>query len=597
MVRSYKRKPGSRKYRDYNNESLQRAIQLYRQGGNLMDLSEQYEIPYITLYRKVRGLHTKSVGAQPALSVEEENHLSNVIGIAADWGFPCDSDDIKDTVKTYLDRIGKQVPQFRDNRPGETWQQNFLLRHKDQLSKRLSQSIKESRAAVSPEVINKYFDHLTKSLEDVLPEAIVNYDETNFTDDPGRVKVVVRRSSKRAEKVMDTSKTATSVMFSCSASGFMLPVYIVYKADHLWNTWMENGPSGARYNRSRSGWFDGNIFEDWFSKIILPYFKDLPPGPKVLIGDNLASHLSSFVITECDKNNIRFILLPPNSTQLTQPLDVSVFRPIKAAWRKILQEWKKHNKGTIRKEVFPRLLKQALAKVSTTNEQNIRSGFEATGIWPLDRYKILNRLPKTDQQNLQEAREIVDSLKTVFEKSRFKTATSVGRKKKLLVEAGKSIRQEDLAVQIASGSGTKKKPKKKATRLPSSSSESNISEEQITADSDTDPETFSDLEEENNSTIIADSSVEMKGVSPGEYIYVDMKTQNGTKKQYAAKIINCEENDTYLCSFLRLSHKIKGVYTFPNVEDIGIVEKNEIKKRLLEYEVLRRGQIKFKDLI
>ncbi|KAG5882829.1 hypothetical protein JTB14_008012 [Gonioctena quinquepunctata] len=54
--------------------------------------------------------------------------------------------------------------------------------------------------------------------KDVHPEAIVNYDETNFTDDPGRIKVIVRKQSKRAEKVMDTSKFSTSVMFSCSAS-------------------------------------------------------------------------------------------------------------------------------------------------------------------------------------------------------------------------------------------------------------------------------------------------------------------------------------------------------------------------------------------
>ena len=27
----------------------------------------------------------------------------------------------------------------------------------------------------------------------------------------------------------------------------------------------EGGPSGTRYNRSKSGWFDGVIFDDWFS--------------------------------------------------------------------------------------------------------------------------------------------------------------------------------------------------------------------------------------------------------------------------------------------------------------------------------------------
>ncbi|KAJ8965740.1 hypothetical protein NQ314_003929 [Rhamnusium bicolor] len=134
----------------------------------------------------------------------------------------------------------------------------------------------------------------------------------------------------------------------------MLPPYIVYKADYLWITWKESGPTNARYNRSRSGWFETNLFEDWFLQIALPYIRSLPPGQKVLIGDNLASHISLDVVQKCEENNICFILLPPNSTQLTQPLDVSVFRPIKIKWRKVLRDWKKDNKDVIRKDVFPR---------------------------------------------------------------------------------------------------------------------------------------------------------------------------------------------------------------------------------------------------
>ncbi|KAG5862944.1 hypothetical protein JTB14_023341 [Gonioctena quinquepunctata] len=143
--------------------------------------------------------------------------------------------------------------------------------------------------------------------KDVHPEAIVNCDEANSTDDPGRIKVIVRKQSKRAEKIKDTSKSSTSVMFFCSASGVMLPPYIVYETDHLWSTWTGGGPPNTRYNRSHSGWFNTNIFEDWFMKIALPYFTSLPPGRKVLIGDNLASHISLEVITTCENSNISFV--------------------------------------------------------------------------------------------------------------------------------------------------------------------------------------------------------------------------------------------------------------------------------------------------
>jgi hypothetical protein len=112
-------------------------------------------------------------------------------------------------------------------------------------------------------------------------------------------------------------------------------------------------------------------------KMALPHFKNLH-GNKILIGDNLASHISLNVVQECQNNNINFILLPPNSTHLTQPLDVCCFRPIKDVW-------KKKNKGPIRKDMFPHLLNSTLMKLDTSSPNNIKSGFKSTGLVPLDR--------------------------------------------------------------------------------------------------------------------------------------------------------------------------------------------------------------------
>ena len=41
-----------------------------------------------------------------------------------------------------------------------------------------------------------------------------------------------------------------------------------------------------------------------------------------MIGDNLSSHISEAVICKCAKYHIKFVCLPPNSTHLSQPLDV-----------------------------------------------------------------------------------------------------------------------------------------------------------------------------------------------------------------------------------------------------------------------------------
>jgi hypothetical protein len=83
--------------------------------------------------------------------------------------------------------------------------------------------------------------------------------------------------------------------------------------------------------------FDGFIFKDWFVKVFLPASRRLK-GRKLLLKDNLSSHLSVEVINLCKKNAIEFVCLPPNSTHFLQPLDVGLFRPMNACWRMQLRE-------------------------------------------------------------------------------------------------------------------------------------------------------------------------------------------------------------------------------------------------------------------
>lgn len=78
----------------------------------------------------------------------------------------------------------------------------------------MCQNIKRSRAEILPEVINSYFHELTNELPGVPAANIVNYDETNLCDDPGKNKLIFRRGCKYPERIINSSKASTSVMFA-----------------------------------------------------------------------------------------------------------------------------------------------------------------------------------------------------------------------------------------------------------------------------------------------------------------------------------------------------------------------------------------------
>ncbi len=222
------------------------------------------------------------------------------------------------------------------------------------------------------------------------------------------------------------SKYNETVMFCCAADGTMLPPYVIYRSEHLYDLWTKNGPegkplcckeccqNGSRYNRTKSGWIDHLTFTDWFNTCFLPHALKLE-GKIVLLGDNLSTHFCEEVLEKCKEHDISFICFVPNSTHLSQPLDVAVFRPLKEAWRNTLREFKEANpviKG-IPKMKFPSLLKTALEKMDTITvlgkqkenriSTNVISGFRACGISPFDKSQVMKRLPgynRDERENL-----------------------------------------------------------------------------------------------------------------------------------------------------------------------------------------------------
>ena len=258
MPRNYVRKVGSCKYADYSNETLQKCLDDIQSGRcTQTSASKLYKIPRSTIKKKLKNIFNKNPGRPTVLDKKQEKVFVEHFCKMAEFGFPLTEIDLRFIVKGYLDKTGRTIPQFKNNLPGIEWVR--LFRKRNPILNFLS-NIKTVRAAVDEVVITKYFDQLSESVESIPPENLWNYDVTNLRDDPGTTKVICKNGSKYMERIMNSTKSCTSIMMCGNAVGEMLSPYAVYKSEHLWSTWTKGGPKGCRYNRTKSGWFDMATF-------------------------------------------------------------------------------------------------------------------------------------------------------------------------------------------------------------------------------------------------------------------------------------------------------------------------------------------------
>ena len=356
--------------------------------------AEYHNVKKSTLVDFIRdGFKEKKLGRETFFTENEERALAKLIDEVAEWGFPLRRLEIRIIAGDLL-RAKNIKLTTRDGNPGKDWFIGFVKRNK--LSKRAASNMKRCRSQVDASVVNEFFDELEKLFlrMNVRPENIYNYDETNFTNDPGKSLVFCRRGRKRVENVRDSSKQAFSVMWCGNATGELLPPMVVYKAKNVYEGWTWNGPKDAVYASTESGWFDSETFKTWFVQCFLPAVES-KEGPIVLLGDNLGSHFSAELVALAKQKNVHFVMLIANATNWLQVLDVSVFAPMKRAWRTILSNWRTEMRrtGDIPKTVFPSLLARLDSKIRETVSKNLISGFRSTGICPLNREVALQKLP------------------------------------------------------------------------------------------------------------------------------------------------------------------------------------------------------------
>ena len=113
----------------------------------------------------------------------------------------------------------------------------------------------------------------------------------------------------------------------------------------------------------------------------------------MLLCDGHGSHFTPEAIARAAEKGVVVFCIPPNTTHVAQPLDVSFFAPLKRYWSSICHTYLAENPGcVVTKLNFSLLFSRAWVKA--INPETIINGFRKTGICPFNRSAII--IPESD---------------------------------------------------------------------------------------------------------------------------------------------------------------------------------------------------------
>ena len=379
-----------RKKHAYQSKALNNALKDVQTGTRNVNEASRHPLTASQDLPLIIGSTVAMAGKKEGrkLSQDDEEALVEYIRYMDAIGHPLGISEIK-TFAWSISKRSINPDCFGDNGPSHKWWRGFRLRHKnltlrkpDKLDRRRNNTAKRS-------VVREHFEKLKESLEKAnllnKPEHIFNVDETGMEMNKGTGKVVVDRSVKKhyQESVGDREHITANVCYS--SSGHVLPPMIIFQHCFPSSDYSRSGPDGCLYAKSESGYMDGELFKEWFTKIFLPKTSHLRPA--MLILDGHCSHLTIDLIDLARENDIILYCLPPHLTYLLQPLDVAVFKSLKVHFTKFAHQVKLVSLAskkilTVNRTNFTALFREAFEACMIMS--TIKNGFRKCGIYPYD---------------------------------------------------------------------------------------------------------------------------------------------------------------------------------------------------------------------
>lgn len=364
-----------------------------------------FKVSHVTLGRRWNGGKSMDEAreSQQLLTPAEEKALAERIRQMTVTGHPPTHNLIREIaheLRQYrlvdINEAGVQRVEFEPI--GQDWVKRFIKRH-PQLQTTYSEIIEASRVKeVTYEVVEKFYNELRRVISEfnISPENCYNIDETGSsigTLQKGHVIVDTTIQSKY-ELEIGRQEWVTCIECICQDGSSLSPT-IIFKGVKVLDKWIPHNTEGAAevsWKATENGWISNDRAVQWLREKFEPQTRaKANGGRRLIICDGHDSHISAQFIAYCMHYKIEIILLPPHSSHLLQPLDVAVFGPLKT---QISNEQRRYiTAGAARLEKWEWADCYLKARPKAFTEHNIKSGWRASGCYPISPAKVLNKLP------------------------------------------------------------------------------------------------------------------------------------------------------------------------------------------------------------
>ena len=379
--------PKPKRTKPYDKANLLRAYEATKSGMSVYRAARLYSVPESTLRDRTRcnvGLDAKP-GPDRIFTVDEEKQFVEHVKYMADIGYGYTKSTIQYMASDFARSIGKGVKSEKSL--SDNWFYGFLKRWSD-LKMAKPQKLQISRAkSASQEVIDTYFSELGKVMRDnnlmEAPQRIYNIDETGISTEHAPPKIICSKESNPQAVTSERSANVT-IIAGANAVGNYIPPFYVFPGKRWTDDLLEGAPTGSVGTMSDKGWSNSRTFEAYVMDHLAKHAA-LSEGKDneatLIMYDGHKSHLSLTLTEWAKKRNVILYVLPPHTSHLTQPLDLSVFGPLKSQYYKECQTYLQQNPGIsiTRYEVAKLTAKPYLKALCP---ENIISGFRKSGIYP-----------------------------------------------------------------------------------------------------------------------------------------------------------------------------------------------------------------------
>ena len=248
--------------------------------------------------------------------------------------------------------VKRDHPEYRDEKKREIssrWFHRLKQRYPDYLSKHATQGYAVGRAQITRPMIDTIYSVLQTVLDEaanpISASNIWNFDETGHNMKYVRTFLYgLRGATKNNSEQCGLGEHVTVGADANVLGQFLDPLLLFTGSDSSkanLTTLCKNAGFGNALvlMKKNKASMDDKIFSivlDWFGNELKEKgFK----GQHILFVDNHDSHERSQPISVAMKHGIILITFPSHCTHLVQMLDLSFFKPLKAAWKTVSQKW------------------------------------------------------------------------------------------------------------------------------------------------------------------------------------------------------------------------------------------------------------------